>query len=209
MPLKALFGSSIGKKLGMALTGIALYGFLIGHLAGNLLLFSGDGGAVFNQYSAFLTEHPLIIPTELVLLAIFIAHIAFAISVSRENKRARPIGYRRSRWVGNRTLASYTMLYSGLFILLFVVVHVKTFKYGDLGGGTLYQLVTQTFQQPLYVLGYIGAMLILGFHLWHAFQSACQTLGLSTSTKWRSLSGLLSIVLAGGFGSIPLIIFLF
>ena len=209
MSLKAVFGSPIGKKLGMALTGVALYGFLVGHLAGNLLLLRGDGGDAFNAYSAFLTSHPLIIPTELVLLAIFFAHIAFAVSVSRDNKRARPQGYRLRRSAGKRSLASSTMLYSGLFILAFVVIHIKTFKYGDLDGGTLYTLVVGTFEQPLYAIGYIAAMLVLGFHLWHAFQSAFQTLGFSTSNKWRSLSSGLAFVLAGGFGSIPLIVYLF
>ena len=209
MSLKAVFGTSIGKKLGMALTGVALYGFLVGHLAGNLLLFKGDGGEAFNAYSAFLTSHPLLIPTELVLLAIFVAHIAFAVSVSRDNKRARPVGYRLQRSVGKRSLASSTMLYSGVFILVFVVIHVRTFKYGDLGGGTIYNLVVGTLEQPLYALGYIAAMLVLGFHLWHAFQSAFQTLGFSTSSKWRSLSSVLAVVLAGGFGSIPLFVYLF
>lgn len=209
MSLKAVFGSSIGKKLGMALTGVGLYGFLVGHLAGNFLLLKGDGGDAFNAYSAFLTTHPLIIPTELVLLAIFIAHIAFAVSVSRDNKRARPVGYRLQRSTGKRSPASSTMLYSGLLILAFVVVHIKTFKYGDLDGGTLYSLVIGTFEQPLYALGYVAAMCVLGFHLWHAFQSAFQTLGFSTSSKWRLLSSVLAVVLAGGFGSIPLFVYLF
>lgn len=207
MPLKRIFTTSVGKKLGMAVTGIALYGFLVGHLAGNLQLLKGDGGTAFNAYSEFLINHPLLIPIELALLGIFIAHVAFAVSVSKENSRARPIGYQKSTSSGGRTLASYTMIFSGIFTLVFLLIHLKTFKYGDRGSGTLYDLVVGTFHEPLYLAGYLAAMLILGFHLWHAFQSALQTLGFNAS-KWRSTSALFSILVAGGFGAIPLILFL-
>ena len=196
--------SSIGKKAGMAVTGLLIYGFLIGHLAGNLLLFNGDGGAAFNAYSAFLTTHPLLIPIEFVLLAIFALHIFFAIGVTRDNRRARPIDYEtRSRAVGGRTWASSTMLYSGILILVFVAIHLKTFKYGDFGGGTLFDLVSATFKQTGYVVWYVVAMIVMGFHLCHAFQSAFQTLGLkSQAIKVFGLA--LSLALAVGFGLIPL-----
>lgn len=206
MRIKQILASSVGKKLGMALTGIGLYGFLAGHLAGNLLLFKGDDGAAFNAYSDFLTSHPLLIPIELILLGIFVAHIAFAISVSRDNRRARPVGYHKTKSSGGRNLASYTMIYSGLLILVFVAIHLKTFKYTDPGEGTLYDLVVDTLQQPLYAVWYVACMVILGFHLWHAFQSALQTLGLN-GPKLRSTGGLISVAIAGGFCAIPVILF--
>ena len=198
------FSSQIGKKIGMALTGLALYGFLVGHLAGNLLLIKGDGGEAFNAYSKFLTSHPLIIPIELVLLAIFLAHVAFAVSVTRDNRRARPVGYEaRSQAVGGRSWASRTMIYSGILILVFVVLHVRAFKYGDLGKGTLFDLVVATFNQTGPRIWYVVAMVVLGFHLWHAFQSAFQTLGWKSNLV-RAIGLALSLILAIGFGFLPL-----
>ena len=202
-----LFSSSIGKKIGMAVTGLLLYGFLLGHLVGNLLLLKGDGGQEFNMYSEFLTSHPLLIPIEIGLVAIFLFHVLFAISVSRDSKRARNTRYVKTAAVGSRSWASYTMIYSGVLILGFVALHLKTFKYGDLAGGTLYDLVVRTFSNGLYVGGYVVAMLILGFHLWHAFHSAFQSLGLSARPRLKAISMALGLIIAGGFSIVPVFIF--
>ena len=201
MPSK-LFSSPIGKKLGMALTGLILYGFLVGHLLGNLLLLKGDGGQAFNAYAEFLISHPLIIPAELFLVVVFLLHVYLAISVTRENRRARPVGYQTTQSVGGRSFASYTMIYSGVIVLVFLVLHLKTFKYGDKAGGTLYDLVSSTFQQTGYMVWYAIAMVVLGFHLWHAFQSALQTLSVR-SEKIKSLGLFLCLALALGFGFLP------
>lgn len=198
-----LLSSLIGRKVAMALTGLVLYGFLIGHLAGNTLLFSKDGGQAFNAYSGFLSNHPLLVPVELLLLAVFILHIYLAVSVTLANRRARPTAYRvRSRSVGGRSWASSTMMFSGILILIFLVIHLKTFKYGDPGSGTLYDLVSATFRKTGYLSWYVFAMAVLGFHLYHAFQSAFQTLGL-TSQKLKRTGVFLSLALALGFGFIP------
>tara|TARA_A100001037_G_scaffold13151_1_gene12225 strand:+ start:560 stop:1192 length:633 start_codon:yes stop_codon:yes gene_type:complete len=197
-----LFSSPIGKKMGMALTGLILYGFLIGHLLGNLLLLRGDGGQTFNAYSEYLINHPLLIPAELFLAIVFLLHIYLAISVTRDNHRARPTGYQTTRSAGGRNFASHTMIYSGAVILIFLVLHLKTFKYSE-KTGTLYELVSSTFQQTGYTLWYLIAMIILGAHLWHAFQSALQTLSIR-SEKIKFLGLVLCLVLAIGFGSLPL-----
>lgn len=207
--LAKLFSGSVGKKLGMALTGLALYVFLAGHLAGNLLLFKKDGGAQYNAYSEFLLHHPLLVPVEIGLVAVLVLHVWLAISVSLGNRRARPLGYQVERASGGRNWASRTMIYSGLFTFLFLVIHLINFKYGDRGGGTLYDLVIRSFKTPLYAGGYVLAMILLGFHLWHSFQSAFQTLGIQLSPRLRSASVLVCLVLAGGFGVIPLWIFLY
>ena len=87
---------------------------------------------------------------------------------------------------------------------MFVAIHIKTFKYGDLGGGTLFDLVVATFNQTGYMVWYVVAMVVMGFHLCHAFQSAFQTLGLRSSVI--KIFGLaLSLALAVGFGLIPLV----
>ena len=207
--LAKLFSGSVGKKLGMALTGLALYMFLAGHLAGNLLLFRRDGGAQYNAYSDFLLHQPLLVPVELGLVAVLLLHVWLAISVSLDNRRARPLGYQVERVSGGRNWASRTMIYSGFSTFLFLVIHLINFKYGDRAGGTLYDLVIRSFKTPLYAGGYVLAMVLLGFHLWHSFQSAFQTLGIQLSPRLRSASILVCLVLAGGFGVIPLWIFLY
>ena len=193
--------SPIGKKMGMALTGLILYGFLVGHLTGNLLLLKDDGGRSFNAYSDFLINHPLLIPAEIFLVGVFALHLFLAISVTRDNRRARPVGYQTTQSVGGRSFASHTMIYSGVVILVFLVLHLKTFKYGDKPSG-LYDLVLATFQQTGYLIWYAVAMLVLGFHLWHAFHSAFQTLSIG-SDKIKSLGLVLCLGLALGFGFLP------
>ena len=193
--------SPIGKKMGMALTGLILYGFLVGHLTGNLLLLKDDGGRSFNAYSDFLINHPLLIPAEIFLVVVFALHLFLAISVTRDNRRARTVGYQTTQSVGGRSFASHTMIYSGVVILVFLVLHLKTFKYGEKPSG-LYDLVLATFQQTGYLIWYAVAMLVLGFHLWHAFHSAFQTLSIR-SDKIKSLGLVLCLVLALGFGFLP------
>ena len=118
------------------------------------------------------------------------------------------MAYQVSRAVGGRTWASRTMIWTGLAIVVFLVLHVATFKYGDRGGGTLYDLVIGAFRTQLYAGAYLVAMVVLGFHLWHAFHSAFQTLGLSSRPRLRKLGIALCILLAGGFAAIPAGVFL-
>ena len=198
-----IFTSSLAKKLGMALTGLVLYGFLAGHLIGNSLLLRSDGGKAFNAYSEFLVTHPLIVPVEIFLLTILFVHLYLAIRVSIENRQARPVGYQKTRSAGGRSWASYSMIFSGIVILVFLVIHLKTFKYGDHSGGNLYALVSSSFQQTGYMAWYVFAMIVLGFHLWHAFQSALQTLSVG-GQKVRSLGLLFCLVLSMGFGFLPI-----
>jgi succinate dehydrogenase / fumarate reductase cytochrome b subunit len=202
MALRQLLSSPIGKKLGMAVSGLILYAFLVGHLTGNLLLFKGDGGRSYNEYSDFLVRHPLLVPAELGLLVLFVLHVLLSISVSRDNLRARPTGYQVRRSAGGRSWASSTMLYSGLLVLAFAVLHLLHFKYA-VHTGTLYELVTGSLAKPLYAGSYLFAMVVLGFHLWHSFHSAFQTLGWD-GQRFRFTSAALSLLLAGGFGLIPL-----
>lgn len=198
-----MFSTSIGKKLGMALTGLILYSFLIGHLVGNLQLFAADGGAAFNAYAAFLTGIPLIIPIEMILLAVLLVHVYLATSLSLAARRARPQGYANQVSVGGRSLASRTMIWTGSIILIFLVIHIRTFKYGEVGHGTLFDLVAGTFRQPIWAAGYVVVMGVLGFHLWHAMHSAFQTLGWDARVGWRRASIVMSLLIAGGFAAIP------
>ena len=195
--------SPIAKKLGMAITGLIWYGFLVGHLIGNFLLFKGDGGEAFDTYAKFLENFPLLIPIELFLVAAVALHVYLAISVTADNKRARPVGYQVNRSSGGRSLASSSMAYTGTLTLVFIIVHVATFKFGDRIDGSLYKLVVQTFQQTGYAVWYIIAMLVLGFHLWHAFHSAFQTLSLRSKVI-RNVGSALCIFIATGFALLPI-----
>jgi succinate dehydrogenase / fumarate reductase cytochrome b subunit len=186
----------------MALTGLILYGFLLGHLVGNLLLLRPDGGKAFNAYAAFLAEHPLLVPVELFLLSVLILHVYLAVTVTLENRRARPVRYRRLGRFGGATAASSTMIYSGTMILVFLLFHLRAFKFGDRGGGTLYDLVVDSFRQPAFLGWYVLSMAILGLHLWHAFQSACQTLSIGAH-RVRGVGVLMCLLLSLGFGFLP------
>ncbi|MFA6107897.1 MAG: succinate dehydrogenase cytochrome b subunit [Candidatus Latescibacterota bacterium] len=201
MPWSVL-SSSVGKKLGMALTGLILYGFLLGHLVGNLLLLRDDGGAAFNAYAAFLAGHPLLLPVEFFLLTVLVLHVYLAVTVTLENRRARPVRYQQLGRFGGGNAASSTMIYSGAVILIFLVLHLRAFKFGDRGDGTLYDLVVASFRQPLFAAWYVLCMAILGFHLWHAFQSACQTVGVGAH-RVRVIGVLGCLLLSLGFGFLP------
>src|SRR5262249_20426273 len=129
--LGRVVSSSVGTKVVIAATGLALFLYLILHLVGNALIFAGAD--TFNGYSHALISNPLIVPVELGLLAVFVIHIYKTLTNYRANAAARPIGYSLKRPAGRtsrKSVASSTMIVSGLVVLLFVLVHVKQFKYG-------------------------------------------------------------------------------
>src|SRR4051812_25443600 len=124
------FGSSVGTKIVIGLTGLALFLYLITHIAGNLLVFLGPG--IFNQYSHTLLSNPLIPVIEIGLVIIFAIHVYKTVGMFRANQQARPVGYARKKSAGppsRKSVASSTMIVSGLWLLLFVIIHVKQFKY--------------------------------------------------------------------------------
>ena len=199
--------SPVAKKMIMAVTGLIWYGFLVGHLLGNLLLLRGDGGETFDAYASFLINHPLLIPAELFLIVTFFTHIYMAVTLTIENRRARPTAYQVVRSSGGRNLSSSSMAITGTFTLIFIIFHLITFKYGERVDGSLYKLVETTFQQTGYMVWYVVAMIILGFHLFHAFQSAFQTLSLR-SRKVQKIGLSLCVIIAGGFALLPISMFM-
>lgn len=209
--------SVVGRKILMALTGLLLGGFLIAHLAGNLLIFLGADA--FNAYSHNLLSNPLIYVAEAGLVLLFVAHFASGILLYRQNQLARPQEYDMKEPAGhtsNKTLASTTMIFSGLFLLVFVPLHLKTFKFGTYYETAaaepirdLHRLVIETFQNPLYVLFYIGAMVVVGFHLYHGIGSGFQSLGIDYRKGLLALGRGFAVLIAGGFLLIPILLFLF
>jgi succinate dehydrogenase / fumarate reductase cytochrome b subunit len=211
------FNSSVGTKILIGVTGLALFAYLILHIAGNALVFLGPD--TFNEYSHMLISNPLVPIIEIGLLLIFALHVYKTVRMVAANRRARPVGYARKRPAGSpsrKTLASSTMILSGLWLLLFVVIHVRTFKYGTeyetaSGVRDLYRLEMENFSNPITVVFYLLSMLIVGSHLWHGVSSAFQSLGADhpAVTPRVLLFGKLSaIAIAGGFIVITLWAFL-
>jgi succinate dehydrogenase / fumarate reductase cytochrome b subunit len=201
----------------MALTGLLLSAFLVVHLAGNLLMFAGADE--FNHYSEGMLSNPLIYVAELGLLVLFIAHLASGILVYRQNRAARPIGYDTKKSAGHtshKSIASTTMIFTGLFLLAFVPLHLITFKFGTYYETAtsppirdLQRLVIETFSSPAYVVFYVVAMALVGFHLWHGVSSGLQSSGLYYRRGLRLFGQIFAVIIAGGFLVIPIIVYFF
>ena len=217
--LRRILRSSVGTKLVIGLTGLLLFAYLILHLAGNAAIFLGQ--ETFNEYSHTLISNPLIVPIELGLLLIFVIHVYKTVTMWMANRGARPVGYAKKELAGHTSrkgLASSTMIFSGLFIALFVVIHVKQFKYGSfyLVEGSdairdLYRTEIEVFTQPLWVAFYVFSTVIVGLHLRHGIASGLQSLGLDHPRYTRRITTwglLLAILIAGGLGLIPILVYL-
>jgi succinate dehydrogenase / fumarate reductase cytochrome b subunit len=212
--LARLLASSIGRKIVMAITGLALIGFLVVHLAGNLLIFVGADA--FNDYSHHLISNPLIYVAEAGLLVLFVSHFLSGFSVTLQSRAARPVPYvvkRRARHTSNKSIASSTMIFSGLLLLVFVPLHLWTFKFGPWYQTTsgpperdLHRLVLEVFHNPLHVAWYEVAMVVIGFHLWQGFGSAFETLGIGHRSAIRRTGEAFAVLLMAGFAVIPLAI---
>ena len=211
--------SSIGTKILIAFTGLALFGFLIAHLAGNLLVLTGPDA--FNAYSHKLISNPLIYLAEAGLAAIFLLHVWKAGSNFFRNVSARPSRYAVKKPAGHtsrKTLSSSTMIVSGTTILVFLILHLKTFKFGawydaaEPGVRDIYRLTIETFHKPGYVIWYVIAMVFVGMHLRHGITSALQSLGAippGMTRKVLTAGAIVAIAIAGGFAMIPVWIYLF
>jgi succinate dehydrogenase / fumarate reductase, cytochrome b subunit len=202
-----VFSSSVGSKIVIGLTGLALFAYLILHIAGNALVFFGP--AVFNEYSHTLLSNPLIPIIEIGLVVLFVIHIYKTVRMFLANQQARPASYVRKASPGRpsrKSLASSTMIASGLWLLMFVIVHVRQFKYGteyEAGGiRDLYRLEMENFANPLLVSFYVLSMVVVGSHLWHGIASAFQSLG-ADNPRWtpRLLRAgkVVAVAIAGGF----------
>ena len=208
--------SSIGKKLLMGLTGLALCGFLVVHLSGNLLLYAGADE--YNAYAHALHAQTILLPiAEVGLFALLILHIVLGIVTARDNWAARKYGYdqKKSKVVeptsaGLPNLASKLMVPTGIIVLLFLLVHLGHFKVNILSPGEdpdeaakAMRILGEGFTQTVYLIG----TLVLGFHLVHGFQSAFQSLGINHPkyTKGIKVFGFIfAAVIALGFASFPL-----
>jgi succinate dehydrogenase / fumarate reductase cytochrome b subunit len=185
--LKLLVTSSIGKKILMALTGLALFGFVVGHMVGNLQIFLGPD--VLNGYAAFLKSKPALIwGARIGLLACVALHIICAIALTKENRKAAASSDNPSRTAHKASYASRTMIWSGLIVLTFILYHLAHFTVGWIDGEYLtfrdtqgrhdvYQMVVRGFSNVGVSLFYVASMFLLCTHLSHGMSSLFQSLG--------------------------------
>jgi succinate dehydrogenase / fumarate reductase cytochrome b subunit len=204
----AALGSSVGKKLMMALTGLAFIGFLAAHLAGNLTIYGGK--AAFNGYAEKLQSlGPLLHLFRAGLITFALVHILTGLYLFLLNRKARPVGYRMHASAGGRTLSSRTMPYTGIVILAFVIFHLFHFTFVDKTSTTVFDMVAAAFNQPFYMLLYAILMIVVALHVRHGFWSAFQTLGVNHPKYMltvATVSFAAGVIVALGFGLLPLVI---
>lgn len=217
--------SSIGKKLIMSLTGLFLIVFLLVHLVGNLQLLAGDGGEAFNIYAEFMTTNPIIKTTSYGLYFFILLHAVQGWLLWSKNRAARGgQGYavQATRAKGTNAGLAKNMGWLGTIVFVFLLIHMYQFWLQMKMGGTemvtidgtevkdLYALVSEAFSNPIYVLFYVAAMVIIAMHLKHGFQSAFQSLGLNHQKYTpfiRFLGNAYAILIPLGFAIIPIVFY--
>jgi succinate dehydrogenase / fumarate reductase, cytochrome b subunit len=215
-----IWHSSLGKKYLMAISGAALFGFVVAHLMGNLQIFLGP--EAINRYGHFLQNTPeLIWPARMGLIALVALHIASAATLTQENRAARPIAYARYQMVA-ASYASRTMIMSGIIIAVFIVYHLLHFTIQipgiNLTGQDfkllqdaktrhdIYRMMVIGYRQPLVSGFYILGLGLLCLHLSHGASSMFQSLGWKNNDYGKFLDGfgrLAALLIFLGYGSIP------
>lgn len=214
------------RKVITGITGIGLTLFVIVHMLGNLQFFSPDPNS-YNRYTHTLESlGPLLYAVEIGLVIFFVFHAVVGASIALRRRAARKRGYEMYKSAGEPSLqsaSSRSMIYTGLILLIFLVIHLWTFKFGPgveegyfvtiddgLKVRDLKRLVVEKFQSPFYTFGYVGVMILLGVHLRHGVWSSFQSLGLMTpklTPVIYTLGLVLGVLLAIGFIMLPLYIF--
>lgn len=211
--------STVGRKYIMGISGLVWMGFVLAHMAGNMLIFvSADA---YNSYGhAIVSNKPLLYAAETVLVLALIVHVVTAITLTIDNRKSKPVRYAMpSNGAKATSLASRTMGAQGSLILVFIIIHLATFKYGThydtIVDGVkmrdLYRLIVELFQNPAYVAWYVVALILLMFHLSHAAHSIFQSFGFlerKMQTNLKKIAWAYAAVVAVGFLSQPAYVFL-
>lgn len=224
------FTSAIGKKLVMAFTGIFLILFLIIHASANACIFVPDHGATFNKVAHFLGTNWVMHLLEVGLFAGFILHIVQGITVTIQNKKKRPIKYAMVRRPDTHWYSS-AMGLLGVIILIFLIIHLSQFwvhtRFAGIFGGVgditydngmyvnkpidnLFEQMHLVFSHAWVVIVYLIALIALGFHLAHGFQSAFRTLGMTSSRYIPIIRGIgyaYSIIIPVAFATMPVLMY--
>jgi succinate dehydrogenase / fumarate reductase cytochrome b subunit len=220
--IKTFYGSTIGKKITMALSGLVLVLFVLGHMAGNLKIFAGidptTGDYKIDDYGRFLRSmgsemmghETFLWVVRVVLFGCLVAHAASGIQLARLNRRAKPQGYKVANY-RSANAASRTMMYGGLFLLVFVTYHILHFTTGTVHfdgfvEGEVYANVFSAFRHYGIAAFYVVAMGLLAAHLYHGTWSMFQTLGVDTP-RWnqgfRTMAKVVAVALFVGFSAVP------
>lgn len=211
--VRRFWASTIGKKVVMAVTGIILVTFVIGHMLGNLQMFLG--AEAMNRYAAFLkSTGELLWIARAGLLVALVLHVIAAVQLTLINRAARPTDYAK-REPAVSTIASRTLRWGGAFLAVFIVIHLLHFTTGTLHPAFshtgVYGNVILGFRSGWVVLFYVTAMAFLGLHLFHGAWSGFRTLGLSKPSAQplhRRIAFVIALVVWAGFTVIPLAVFL-
>ncbi|NCN95087.1 MAG: succinate dehydrogenase cytochrome b subunit [Bdellovibrionales bacterium] len=210
--------STIGRKQLVGLAGLALAGFVFAHMLGNLLILVSP--RAYNEYGHALVSNPLIYIAEAGLVAFFVVHVILAVVLTLRNRNSREVKYAMAASGDKKTsLVKKSLWAQGMILLIFVVLHIITFKYGEFysvnyGNGEirdLHRLVVEVFQLPGYVVWYVISLVLLGYHLSHGVASSFQTLGLSHpkyTPKIKLGSLLFALVVSAGFIIQPIYVYL-
>ena len=220
--MKSYINSSIFRKGIASLSGLFLVLFLFGHLAGNLQLFipGVEGQTQFNKYAFFMTTNPIVKILSLITYSAVLIHIAITLFLAIQSRKARPLKYAVTNNQENSTWSSRNMAVLGTILLLFLIIHLRSFWYemhfGDmpyqyLEDGTkikdLYLVTTSAFQNPIYTFFYVFCMAALSLHLKHGVESAIQTIGLKTPNYekfFRYAAMTIALIIPAIFASIPI-----
>lgn len=208
-----LISSTIAQKILIGLSGLALCGFLIAHLAGNFLLYApGAGYGAYNDYAHALHANPLLPIAEVGLLIFFLLHVAFTIVTIYTNRKARPEGYavKRSKR-GKGALAAHNVMHvTGLVVLVFILLHLLDFRFHvrfPLDEENPAARAIQVLRDPVSATVYTIGSLLLGYHVLHGFQSGFQTLGANhprVMPAIRIAGWAFALLVAVGFASFPI-----
>jgi succinate dehydrogenase / fumarate reductase cytochrome b subunit len=205
--------SSVGKKFVMGVTGLLLCGFLVVHLAGNFLLYAGPDA--YNAYAHRLHQQEALLKVaEVGLATLFVVHIGMSILLTLQNRSARDVDYaRKDSKMPERLISTDTWMFtSGVVVLGFLLLHLGDFTFEirtDIAYEKMepYDKAVALLKTPVTFIGYVVGCLFLGFHLWHGFSSAFQSLGLNHPKYNRLIhvAGMaFAVILAAGFISYPL-----
>jgi succinate dehydrogenase / fumarate reductase cytochrome b subunit len=212
MRLAQFWRSTLGKKIVMAVTGLIMIGFVVGHLAGNLLVFAGRDR--INAYSAFLhSTGEVLWAVRIILLVSVVLHIVAAWQLTVIDRAARPVGYAKHQYEA-ATFASRTIRWGGVVVLVFIVYHLLHMTFGTVHPSFTPHDVYHNLVSGLtiwYVAAfYLVAMLALGLHLYHGTWGSLKTLGVEQQPgvplRRRRMVWLFAVLIALGFASIPLAI---
>ena len=217
------FTSTLFRKTLAAVSGLFLVLFLVGHLVGNLQLIfaTGDSGQKqFNEYALFMTTNPAVKVLSIITYSSIIFHTLLTIYLAIQSKRTRPIKYEVSSGSENSSWASRNMPLLGILVLIFIVIHMKSFWYemhfgviGDDPNGNkdLYTVTVVAFKEWWYTIFYVFSMVMLSYHLHHGISSSFQTIGLKTRKYVNLIQKFalgFSVIVPAAFASIPIVLFL-